>query len=130
MKYSGVGVIIENKNQEILLHLRDGNTSRMPHQWCLVGGMIEEGESLIGAATREVKEETNLTLSHQKHIKDFSYEGKNIALVTGFVDSEKENLIKGEGAAFRFIPKKEVVEFVKSLEYTNPYIEELCLFSK
>ena len=62
MNYSGVGVIIENQEDKFLLHLRDGNTTRFTNQWCLIGGAIDQGENPLECATREVKEETALTL--------------------------------------------------------------------
>ena len=52
----GAVVIIQNDNHQVLLqHRKDGN-------WGLPGGLMEPGESLEETATREVYEETGLTL--------------------------------------------------------------------
>jgi len=124
MNPTGVGVIIENQDGEFLLHLRDGNTSKMPHQWCLVGGKIDDGEEIIHAAIREVKEETNLTLINPKFVHIFKHEQWNIALVKGSVNSDEEELIKGEGADFQFVPKEGVKDFLNSLNYSNAYLDQ------
>ena len=53
----GVGVIIVDKEDRILLEKRSDNG-----MWGVPGGAIEPGESVINAAIREVKEETNLDI--------------------------------------------------------------------
>lgn len=125
---TGVGVIIENQDGEFLLHLRDGNTSKMPRQWCLVGGKIDEGEEVLNAAKREAREETNLTLINSEFVHTFKYDQWSIALVKGFVDSNKEELIKGEGADFQFVSREEVKIFLDNLNYSNAYLDQLKKF--
>ena len=53
----GVGVIILDNESRILLEKRSDNG-----MWGVPGGAIEPGESVINAAIREVKEETNLDI--------------------------------------------------------------------
>ena len=53
----GVGVIIARNEGEILLEKRSDNGL-----WGLPGGSVVPGESVINAAVREVKEETNLDI--------------------------------------------------------------------
>ena len=63
MKYYprvGVGVLIFNKQHEILLGKRAG--SHGAHTWCNPGGHLEYGESFAACAIREVKEETNIII--------------------------------------------------------------------
>ena len=55
----GVGIIIQNKNGEILIGKRKG--SHGPY-YSIPGGHLENGESFEEAATREVFEETNLSI--------------------------------------------------------------------
>ena len=38
-------------------------TSKNPNQWNFIGGGVDEGESFLEAAVRELKEEVNLTIS-------------------------------------------------------------------
>ncbi|MCM3456672.1 NUDIX hydrolase [Heyndrickxia oleronia] len=52
---TGANVILLNKQNELLLQLRKDN-----HCWGLPGGSMEQGESLIEVATRELYEETGL----------------------------------------------------------------------
>lgn len=47
----------------ILLTRRGGNLSEHARQWALPGGRIDEGETALEAAMREVSEEVGLTLS-------------------------------------------------------------------
>ncbi len=47
----------------ILLQLRDDFPSvAAPGQWCLFGGQVEDGETLLQAARREFAEETDILL--------------------------------------------------------------------
>ena len=124
MDYSGVGIIIEDQDKSFVLHLRDGNTPNMTNQWCLVGGSIEPGEDVVEAAVREVKEETGLTLTQPVHLRDFVYNGKQVALIRGGVDTNKEKMILGEGAGLKMFSKNEATSFLNSLEYSNPYLKE------
>ena len=57
---TGVGIIIENNNREILVGKRIG--SHAPH-FSIPGGKIELGESFEDAAVREVNEETGLIIT-------------------------------------------------------------------
>lgn len=52
--------IIRNEKGELLLLQRSYQDDFEPGKWCLPGGKIEEGESPLEAATRELWEETNL----------------------------------------------------------------------
>ncbi len=56
----GVGVIILNSDNKILLGLRRG--SHGVNTWGLPGGHVDFGETLKEAVIRETHEETNLTL--------------------------------------------------------------------
>lgn len=57
----GVGVMVKNKNGQVLLGLR-----KSPHgegTWSFPGGHLEFGETMAEAAIRETKEETGLDVS-------------------------------------------------------------------
>lgn len=56
-------VIIVNPQKEILLLKRSADDHWMPGKWGLVGGGIDDGESSMIAAKREVKEEANLVIT-------------------------------------------------------------------
>ena len=52
--------IIQNEKGEILLLQRSYQDDFGPGKWCLPGGKIEEGETALEGAQRELYEETNL----------------------------------------------------------------------
>ena len=56
----GAAVVIENKQQQVLLHQRGDN-----HLWCVPGGSAEEGLDFIATAVKELNEETGLTVAPQ-----------------------------------------------------------------
>ena len=59
----GSAVVIFDPEGRVLFLLRPDFVSWMPGKWALPGGHIEEGETPIDAAVREVKEETALDIS-------------------------------------------------------------------
>lgn len=128
MNYTGVGVIVENKEGKFLLHLRDGNTSKFTHQWCLIGGAIENEENALDCAVREVKEETGLTLKNPTFINEFNYGDWHIAVVKGNADDTQEKMFLNEGADLKFLTQEDTIILIKSLSYSNPYLEQLVQF--
>ena len=59
------GVFIEDDAGQLVLQLRDDiPTISHPSHWSIWGGRVEEGESPIEAAAREVREELTLNVTH------------------------------------------------------------------
>lgn len=62
----GLGVILLNENSQVLLLLRNDDVikadsdMRLEGTWTLPAGKVKYGETLIEAAKRKVKQETNL----------------------------------------------------------------------
>ena len=64
----GVGILILKDNKVLLGHRcikgKDTGGIYEPDSWCLPGGKQEYNETIIECAKREVKEETNLSISN------------------------------------------------------------------
>ena len=63
------GVILEGKDNKILLQLRD-NKPEIPYPgyWSIFGGEIEEGETSLEGAVREIEEELGKRLEKESLI--------------------------------------------------------------
>jgi len=108
-----VAIIIENREGEVLLLLRDNkSTIVFPNHWTLVGGTVEDGETPEMAAHRELDEETGLKadLSFWKR-----YDRQHPLFIvdqyiyTAIVDPSQESLVLGEGQALQFFKPLEIM---------------------
>jgi len=108
-----VAIIIENREGEVLLLLRDNkSTIVFPNHWTLVGGKVENGETPEMAAHRELDEETGLKadLSFWKR-----YDRQHPLFIvdqyiyTAIVDPSQESLVLGEGQALQFFKPLEIM---------------------
>lgn len=125
-KSLGIGVIIQNQNGDFLLHLRDGYTKNMPNQWSLIGGRVEEDETPEKAAIREVREETDLLVKNLAVFTKITFNDRWDAIIFYVrVDSSKQKMILHEGKRLMFFSKEEIVTFINSLPYSNPFLEVL-----
>lgn len=64
MSQKSITVAIVNNNKVLLLK-RGETAPYQPNKYCLPGGGVDSGESLITAAIRETLEETNLSLTRE-----------------------------------------------------------------
>ena len=55
-------VLLDAEGRVLLLHTRDLSNPMVPSIWELPGGGIEQGESFVRAAAREIREETGILL--------------------------------------------------------------------
>lgn len=63
----GVGVIVQNEKNQVLLGLRTGAEGE--GTWCFPGGGVQLGETLEEAAHRELDEETDLKVHYIKMVQ-------------------------------------------------------------
>jgi len=107
-----ISIILENREGEVLLLLRDNKSTIMyPNHWTLVGGKVEDGETPEMAAHRELEEETGLKmdLSFWKR-----YDREHLLFIvdqyiyTGKVDMSRDALVLGEGQDLQFFKPAEV----------------------
>ncbi|WP_370664652.1 NUDIX hydrolase [Streptomyces sp. IBSBF 2507] len=59
-----VGAVILNREGRAFAQKRSGERRLFPGAWDIVGGHVEEGETLLTALAREVEEETGWRLTH------------------------------------------------------------------
>ena len=59
--FVGIGVMIQNKNGEVLIGLRKSKHAK--GAWSFPGGHLEFGETIFETATRETREETGLVIN-------------------------------------------------------------------
>jgi mutator protein MutT len=82
----GVGGILFNENQEVLLIKR--NQPPAQGLWSIPGGRLEPGESLVEACRREFYEETNLEtdVKHIVAVVDRQLEGFHYVIIDFYVE--------------------------------------------
>lgn len=127
---SVAGIIIKNKEGEYLLQLRGKDAPTAKNQWGLFGGHMEENESPIETAWRELKEELNLDFSRDRFIflETIIFEDDEEGSVHQHLFSlllEPEEKIKlGEGEGYGFFTKKaiELLNMPRPMSYiTDKY---------
>ena len=127
----GIGLIIEDYNHTLLLHLRDEHAPSLKNEWCLIGGSVESGETLETAALRELKEEINL--SSQEVISFFTTfikedTQKTIHIFHVIVDTRQQQMILGEGKDLKFMTKDEILKLISGITKPNQYLLALRQF--
>jgi 8-oxo-dGTP pyrophosphatase MutT (NUDIX family) len=101
-----VSIILENMQGEVLLLLRDSqSTAVFPNQWTLVGGRVEHGETPEMAAHRELAEETGLTVSlsfWKQYDRQHPLFVIDQHIYTGRVDLSGESMALAQDQAIQF----------------------------
>lgn len=121
-----VGAVIENDNQEILCALRSA-TMNFAGYWEFPGGKVQEGERLIDALTREIREELDCEITAYEEITTTEHrnESRTIRLHT-----YRAKIVCGmpkaiEHAELRWLPRSQLA----SLNWAPadvPTVEILC----
>ena len=105
-------VIVENKEGEILLLLRDNKSTIVyPNHWTLVGGKVEEGETPEMGAHRELAEETGLSADlsfWKRYDREHSFFIVDQYIYVAKIDASPRSLFLGEGQALQFFKPAEV----------------------
>lgn len=100
-----VSILIEDGQGRVLLQLRDEKPSiPYPGCWSTLGGSIEEGETPLEAARRELEEETGLTYEHMRyagaHFVDGEYPIHLFIVKDEHLDPGKIDLREGQRVKF------------------------------
>lgn len=98
--------LVHNENQYLL-------QDRVKKDWkgyTLPGGHIEQGESIVDAVIREMKEETGLTIQNPKlcGVKQFPIEGGRYIVFLFTADKYSGELISSEEGTMHWINKDEL----------------------
>lgn len=115
MKHVASGFFLDRERQQILLHLRDGNTKNNPHKWAFFGGLIEGEETPEEGFIREIQEELGIDVKKgeacflREYFNEPHNTHKSVFYVERYVDPKE--IILGEGADFRWIPLDEVLGY-------------------
>ena len=88
----GVAIILVNKRNELLLHLRDNKTT-IPHPgyWSLISGHVQKNENSLNAIKRELKEEIDYKIINIKKLGIISGKKFKIVIYIGKINKHIKN---------------------------------------
>ena len=93
MPYASLVIIFNNKRQVLLLK-RSAKVDSHPNKWGFPGGRVEEGETSVDAAVREVYEETTLKVFPKKLTYVFNMKKENGKEIVFFLTDSWHGSVK------------------------------------
>lgn len=114
-------VIIDGDDKYLLMHRSDHPTLGVDPD--LPGGTVEEGESLVAAAVREVQEETGIVIATDSLEQlysgiDYSTHGSHYTLFRAVVDERPEVSLSWEHSSYEWLDKETFLEKSKTANDT------------
>lgn len=102
----GVAVILTDRLCRILMHLRDDLPGiAWPGYWSLPSGLAEPGETPAEAMSRELREETGLSLPLTQRLEfPPGPDGDRVVFFTGFWHGDPATIPLTEGVKLEFYP--------------------------
>ncbi|MDB5238547.1 MAG: 8-oxo-dGTP diphosphatase [Candidatus Kaiserbacteria bacterium] len=111
----GIGVIIKNDRNEVLLGLR--MSSHGAGEWAFPGGHLEFGETVFETAKREVKEETDLDIDQfelvsvcdeMRYIKSDNKHYLNLSILGHYTGGEPKNMEPHKCKEWKWFPLDQI----------------------
>ncbi|MEU4239235.1 NUDIX domain-containing protein [Actinoplanes sp. NPDC026619] len=103
-------VFLVDPTGALLMQLRDDRAPHFPNMWGPPGGAVEEGETPLAAALRELWEETALRPSAELRLftrQEVPATNRVKHYFYGPTTAKQSDVVLGEGAAMLFIPAAE-----------------------
>jgi 8-oxo-dGTP diphosphatase len=117
VQYEVAVVFLFDTRGRLLMQHRDEHAPVGPGKWALPGGRLDEGETPLEAARRELFEETGLLVERLIHFWSGPrpYDPTVTDQITmhafyGETAAEQQDVVVGEGQAMIFIDKREIPE--------------------
>ena len=124
MKNTNVKIILINpKNEILLLHREDLPYIDIPNKWSFVGGALDEGETPEEGIIRETKEEIDFDVKDITLFKEYDDPGIKRYIFVATIDKEISELTLTEGDDMNFFTVEDALKMNIS-ENTKRYIEE------
>lgn len=74
--HRGVGILVKNSRGEVYVHRRTATKDVFPSLYDMfVGGVVDQGETYLAAALREVHEELGVETTELEHLFTYLYQG-------------------------------------------------------
>lgn len=124
-------VLVQHTDGSYLLMQRDFNKKGYPGMYeATAGGSIIKGETPKDGAVRELKEETGITAKQLAQIY-YTVDQQSQTIYHGYLcitdcDKTAVTLQEGETVAYRWLDRKEFLEFLDSEEYIQAHKSRLA----
>lgn len=130
-----VVVVVYHEDGTYLLMQRDWNKSKFPGLWeAGASGCVLKGENFLGAAKRELLEETGIVCESFKLIDSIRNMKTNTfyKVFSCVCNIEKDSIIlqKGETINFKWISSNELIDFIDSEYFLTPSPKNLLEYVK
>lgn len=110
-------VILFDKDGKLVIYLRDDNPAiPFPNTWDLLGGGVEENETPEQAATRELFEESGVSVNKVNKLSEYVVNGKWLFhIFWGSIEVSWTELILTEGQRLEAIHLSEKDKYIKGM---------------